>query len=333
MYSVCCWRIILQWFNFLNGIISLQGTSGNPESRGSTSSFSDSSESDPTFKSCPSNHCNSSSRRSFFSKPIHPLFFPTQATSEASTTPATGSLRFDAATLRRDSRRLTSASSSIDFSDISEQFESENLDRLCISSDSFKCGLCERFLSQRSPWSSRQIVSGDMPVAGVLSCCHVFHAECLEQTTPTAHKNDPPCPLCVRSDEEKFPELQVFPRLKNRFSSVTPSSEFGPSRPWGFVTKGDSVEGALHAPHQNTMLLLNRNRMRKNLFLKGNSGKEFPGKLMKSGSYSSQLLNGKSVDFGTVGCSNATANPSVKRWYYCLAVWIVSDALPSLVVS
>ncbi|KAF2299205.1 hypothetical protein GH714_030961 [Hevea brasiliensis] len=280
----------------------IAGTSGKPDSGGSTSSFSDSYESEPTLKSCLSSHYNFSGRRSFLSKPIHPLFFPTQAPKEASETPDTGLSEFDAATVQRDAHRWSSASSSIDSSDVSEPFESEILGRLCISSDGFKCGLCERFLSQRSPWSSRRIVrSGDMPVAGVLSCCHVFHAECLEQTTPKAHKNDPPCPLCVRLEEKNSTDLQVFPKLRNGFPISKPSSEYGPSRPWGCVPMGDFVEGALHEPHRNTMLLLNRSRMRKNLSLKGNSSKEFPGKLRKSDSYSSQPLNGKSVDFGTVG--------------------------------
>ncbi|XP_021691876.2 uncharacterized protein LOC110673144 isoform X2 [Hevea brasiliensis] len=118
------------------------------------------------------------------SKAIHSLFFPTQAAREASENPVTGLLEFDAAALHRDAHCQSSASSSVDFSDISKPFESEILGRLCISYDTFKCGLCERFLSQRSLWSSQQIVrSGDMPVTGVHSCCHVFHAECLGSDT------------------------------------------------------------------------------------------------------------------------------------------------------
>ncbi|KAG8661738.1 hypothetical protein MANES_01G034400v8 [Manihot esculenta] len=301
-------------FSFLNRIKSLQGPSGHPESGRSTPTFSDSSEDEPTFKSCLSSRCNFSGRHSFLSKPIHPLFFPVQAPKEASETQASRLSEFDAATVQRDAHHWSSASSSADSSDISEPLESEIVGRLCISSNVFKCGLCERFLSQRSPWSSRRIVrSGDMPVAGVLSCCHVFHAECLEQTTPKAHKNDPPCPLCVGLEDENSAVLQVFPGLRDRFPNSKTSSEYGPSGPWGCVTMGDFVGGTLHSPHRNTTLLLNRNRMRKNLSLKGNSSKEFPGKLRKNGSYSSQLLNGNAVDFGTVGCSKMTTNPSMKR--------------------
>ncbi|XP_072975730.1 uncharacterized protein [Typha angustifolia] len=62
-----------------------------------------------------------------------------------------------------------------------------------------KCGLCERLLWQKSPWSSNRIVrSSDMPIAGVLPCGHVFHADCLEETTPKIQIHEPPCPLCLR---------------------------------------------------------------------------------------------------------------------------------------
>ncbi|XP_017970851.1 PREDICTED: uncharacterized protein LOC18610377 isoform X3 [Theobroma cacao] len=220
----------------------------------------------------------------------------------------------DAATPQRDAHRWSSASSSNDFADVSEPFESEIFNRSFIPSDGFKCGLCERFLSQRSPWSSRRIVrSSDMPVAGVLSCRHVFHAECLEQTTPKTRKNDPPCPICVRLEEQNSPEKQVISRLRNGLPRLRPFSEDGPSRTWGCAQVGDCVEGALHAPPRSTMLLLNRSRMKKNLFVKGNSSKEFPGKLRKSGSSSLQLFGGKSIDQGAVGCSNTIAGPSVKR--------------------
>ncbi|XP_024542036.1 uncharacterized protein LOC112350309 [Selaginella moellendorffii] len=55
------------------------------------------------------------------------------------------------------------------------------------------CGLCARWLSQASPLSS-------LPVVGVLSCGHVFHAECLEHSVPQGQKQDPPCPHCVSSE-------------------------------------------------------------------------------------------------------------------------------------
>lgn len=291
---------------------TMEGTSTVQDSRGSTSSRSDSSDYEPMARSHLSSHRNFSSRRCFMSKPIHPLSFPSEApTREAADTTATGFSEFDTATPRREMHRLSSASGSIDFTDVAEPLESDSFGRSCNPPDSFKCGLCERFLSQRSPWSSRRIVkSGDMPVAGVLSCRHVFHAECLEQTTPKMRKNDPPCPLCVRSEDENSPEQRVFSKLRNGFPKLRTFSEDGPSRPWGCSQAGDCVEGALHAPPRNTMLLLNRNRVRKNFPSKGNPNKEFPGKLRKIGSYSSPLLIGRSVEQGAVGSSKTAPGTS-----------------------
>ncbi|KDP41218.1 hypothetical protein JCGZ_15625 [Jatropha curcas] len=290
----------------------MKGISGNLESGSPTSSFSDSSESEPTFKSCLSSRYNFSGRHSFLSKPIHPLFLPSQSPREASETPTIGVSEVDFATLQKDAHRWSSASSSMDCIDISDPLGSENLSQLCPLSDGYRCGLCERFLSQRSPWSSRRIVrSGDMPVAGVLSCHHVFHAECLEQTTSKAHKSDPPCPLCARLEEENSPKLRFCPRMRNSFPSLKPSSEHGSSRAWGCVPMGDCVEGALNTSQRNAMLLLNRSRMRKNLSVKGNTSKEFPGKL-RNGTYSSPMQNGKSIDLGTVSFSMTKAGPTMK---------------------
>lgn len=284
------------------------------DSRGSTSSCSDSSESEPRFKSCISSHRNLTSRLSFMSKPIYPLSFPTQVpVREAIDSASTPLSDYDSSTPQREPHRWSSASNSVDFADVLEPFESESYGRSCLSSSTFKCGLCERFLSQRSPWSPRQIVrSGDMPVVGVLSCHHVFHAECLEQTTAKTHKSDPPCPLCLRLQEDNSPDRQVLSRMRNGLPRRGPSFEDGQPRPWGCVQVGDCVEGALHVPPRNPMLLLNRNRVKKNLSLRGNSSKEFPGKLKKTASYSSQLFNGKSVDQGVVGCSKTTAGPGIR---------------------
>ncbi|TQD78235.1 hypothetical protein C1H46_036180 [Malus baccata] len=298
---------------------TMEGTSEIQEMGDSTSSCSDGSESEPTVKPYLSSHHTYPSRRSFMSKPIHPLSFPAQTPPrEASDLTVTEFLEYDSATPQRDGHRWSSASSSIDFADVSESFEAEISGQPCNNvnvSDGFRCGLCERFLSQRSPWSSRRIVrSGDMPVTGVLSCSHVFHAECLEQTTPKTRKSDPPCPLCARLEEENLQEQQGFSRLRAGFPRHRPISDDGSSRPWGCAQVGDCVEGALHAPPRNSMLMLNRSRIKKNLSLKGNLGKEFPGKLRKGGSHSLQHLSGKSVDQGMVGSSKSkmTAGPSFK---------------------
>ncbi|KAL6969616.1 hypothetical protein U1Q18_029326 [Sarracenia purpurea var. burkii] len=254
---------------------------------GSTSSRSDSSDFEPIAKAQLSCHRNFSSHRCFLSKPVHPLSLPSETpTREVSggTTMITGFSEFDAATLRREMHNLSS--DSIDFTDVTEPLESDSFSRSGNPSDVFKCGLCDRFLSQRSPWGSRRIVkSGNMPVAGVLSCRHVYHAECLEQTIPKTRKNNPPCPMCLKS-EENSPEQQVFSKLRNVFPKLRPFSEDGPSRPWDCTEAGDCIEGALNDPPRNSILSLNRNRGRKNLSAKGNSGKECRGKLRKIGSFS-----------------------------------------------
>ncbi|CAN0896555.1 hypothetical protein LINGRAHAP2_LOCUS18567 [Linum grandiflorum] len=159
-----------------------------------------------------------------------------------------------------------SSSSSTDFADVFETFEPENI---ACSSDGFRCGLCERFLSHRSPYSSRRIMmTGTMPPSAVLWCRHVYHSECLDQTTPNSHSSDPPCPLCSRS----------FPKL---------------SRP---VLEDTQSRSRVCVPQCNTMLVLNRTRLRKNLALKGNSIKGFPGNVARNGSSSSQVSKGCSWD-------------------------------------
>ncbi|KAI9111567.1 hypothetical protein K1719_017257 [Acacia pycnantha] len=283
----------------------------NPDSWGSTSSRSESSESELFAKSHLVAQQNFSCHQSFISKPIHPLSLPDiTSTREAFDPAVTGFSGVGTSTPLRDSQQCSSTSSSLDFADAAASFESET--RALPHNDGFRCSLCERFLSQRSPWSSRRIVrSRDMPTTGVLPCSHVFHAECLEQTTPNLRRNDPPCPLCSRAVESSPGQWGPL-SLKNGFPRIRPMYEDGPSRPWGCSQVGDCVEGALHAPPRNSMFLLNRNRLRKNLSLKGNSSKEFPGKVKKSGPYSSQLFSGSgsSADQEEVGCSNAKAGPS-----------------------
>ncbi|KAL5722868.1 hypothetical protein ACHQM5_006332 [Ranunculus cassubicifolius] len=222
---------------------SMEGTSVNPYNTGSISSRSDGSDYETVVKSSTRNFSN---RYSFKSKPIHPI-------SSLNHTPEAGS-----STPRRETFRWSSGSS-MDFTDVSEQLDSDSVSPYT-RSDGLKCGLCDRFLSQRSPWSSRRIVrSGDMPVTGILSCRHVFHADCLDQTTPKIQKHDPPCPVCARLD--------------NVSEQPTPSSSRLKIGAWSCGQVADCVDGALHASPRNSMMLLNRNRLKKHLSFKGNSGK------------------------------------------------------------
>lgn len=283
----------------IEGILAVQ------DSIGSTSSRSDNSDYESVVKS----HSSHRSRRYFMSKPIHPLSLPYETPArEIHDTRANGFPESDPTFSQRERHQFGNASGDIDFTDVSVPTESNTSNQLHSLSEGYNCGLCERYLSQRSPWGSRSIVrSGDMPVAGVLSCRHIFHAECLEQTTPKARRSDPPCPLCARENEENTAEQRSCSRLRNSNPRLRPFREDGPSKPWGCAQAGDCVESALQAPPRNTMLLLNRNRIKKNLSLKGNSGKEFPGKPRKSGTFSSQLFIGsvdqEAVDSETTGSS------------------------------
>ncbi|KAJ4753774.1 RING/U-box superfamily protein [Rhynchospora pubera] len=131
-----------------------------------------------------------------------------------------------------------------------------------------KCGLCERMLWQKSPWSSTRIVrNGDMPIAGVLPCRHVYHADCLEETTPKGQIHDPPCPLCTRpgnidgSGSVSFSEpLQVALRSIRRSHSGTTGNA------------GVGMSGSL-IPRERSF----RSRLKKQLSLRGKIGKDFFG--------------------------------------------------------
>ncbi|XP_071716665.1 uncharacterized protein [Rutidosis leptorrhynchoides] len=253
--------------------------------RDSISSRSDSSDYEAIVKS-QSAHRNFTSRRCFMSKPVHPLTFPPEQDRPVFT---------DFNEPHRDT-----ASCDLDSTDVSEPIEPDLLTRPPITQPPVhKCGICDRNLSQKSPWSSRRIVrTGDMPVTGVLSCRHVFHAECLDQTTPKVRKGDPPCPVCSKSEEETSLDHRVFSKLKNGFPRLKPFREDGPSRPWGCGQAGNCVEGAVTAPSRNAMLLLNRNRVKKSLSLKSNSSR-------KSGSHSSG-------DAGAVDSSKTDAGSNKK---------------------
>ncbi|KAM7252380.1 hypothetical protein ACFE04_024263 [Oxalis oulophora] len=241
----------------------------HPDSVGSTSSRSDSSESDPIIKSRSSSHRNFSNRRHFMSKPIHPLSFTSFSHGEPSHSTAVEFSDIDTATPPGDAHRWSSGSSSFDFLDVTEAFDSDIPGGSRILSDALRCGLCEKLLSQRSPWSSSRIVrSEDMPTTAVLPCRHVYHVECLEQTTPKIRRTDPPCPIC---EEGTSQEQRSFAKLRYSFPKLKPLSE-----PWGCTQVGDCVEGALHASPRNSMSLLNRNRLKKNLSFRAYSGKEFP---------------------------------------------------------
>lgn len=62
------------------------------------------------------------------------------------------------------------------------------------------CGICTKLLTERSlwGWSSQKIIAtNELAVVSVLTCGHVYHAECLDYMIPEINKYDPTCPVCT----------------------------------------------------------------------------------------------------------------------------------------
>ncbi|XP_010495817.1 PREDICTED: uncharacterized protein LOC104772960 isoform X1 [Camelina sativa] len=235
---------------------------------GSFSSCSDIGDSEPNR--------NFSSRRFFLSKPVHPILHPSDDVRDITS---------DSADACSWSSGTTSSIDSVDVAEPVLDWVNNSTKAQRVPSSTFKCALCNRYLSQKSPWGSRSLVRNrDMPVTGVLSCQHVFHAECLDQSTPKTQRNDPSCPICTKEEGELFKSHNILPRLK-------PLCEDGHSiRPWGCAQAGDCVESAVNVPPKNTMMMINRNRLRRNLSLRGNSSKDFPSRIKKSNSLAKENL-------------------------------------------
>ncbi|CAN6484531.1 unnamed protein product [Victoria cruziana] len=318
-------------------------SSAVPNSSSSTS-HSDASECEHMGKS-PTRFLprNLASHCSFMSKSVHPLCFPNQSSEIEAHVSSISSISKErmiaSSTLHSESKSsrtldepqpllgssdlsagfqhdglLRSSSSSIDFTDISDQFDLEYSG----FSESLRCGICERLLSQRSPWSSVRIVrSGDMPVAGVLSCSHIYHAECLEHNTPKMQKHDPPCPLCGKPDEEirAVSEQHVLGmRSKTGFPKLKSTSEDGAtsSRSWSCGQWGDCVEGTIQEPVHGNLSSLSKHHLKKQRTKRGTSSKDLPESVMvkKRGLFSSKLFNGRTLHpFAASGCSRSA--PSV----------------------
>ncbi|XP_047972671.1 uncharacterized protein LOC125215325 [Salvia hispanica] len=93
-------------------------------------------------------------------------------------------------------------------------FDSEyshfSVDKLATSSgsppaDLQTCGVCAKLLTMRSSWewASQKIVSSnELAVVSILTCGHVYHAECLEHMTPEINKYDPACPVCTYGEKQ-----------------------------------------------------------------------------------------------------------------------------------
>lgn len=192
------------------------------------------------------------------------------------------------------------------------------------TSEGSKCGLCERWLSQKSPWSShRMIKCGDFPASGVLSCGHVYHADCLEQTIPESQKHDPPCPSCdgvlnkplaCNTEQSVFVSgLRPMPASGSKipsFRAVTDDSSPGPSgyRNHVYSDHMPDISGRkwdLQMPACSKKSFLSKTLSRKHFF-KGKSIKELPAAELgpkNAGSSVHVYHDFRSTDNFPAGCS------------------------------
>lgn len=68
------------------------------------------------------------------------------------------------------------------------------------------CGICANLLTETSSWGTQKffIACNELAVVSVLTCGHVFHADCLENMTSETNKYDPPCPVCTFGEKHAF---------------------------------------------------------------------------------------------------------------------------------
>ncbi|KAG6486146.1 uncharacterized protein LOC122008586 [Zingiber officinale] len=193
---------------------------------------------------------------------------------------------------RREGLRW-SYSSSYDFRfdgdsvDITEAIDIEN--QRCPSNTTRyqRCEICKRLLRQKSPWSSNRIVrSTDMPVTGILPCHHVFHADCLEETTPKSQINEPPCPVCPKSlrqeKQTSFSEHAhvAFKSASSKGQGATVTSGSDTSRSLNPHQMEDDMRrnSSLAEPHHSSSST--KKHIKKRLSFKGKIGKDLLGAKM-----------------------------------------------------
>ncbi|GLT42822.1 hypothetical protein SLA2020_168040 [Shorea laevis] len=85
------------------------------------------------------------------------------------------------------------------------------------------CGVCSKLLSEKSFWSSQKIImSNELNVVAVLTCGHVYHAECLENMTSEIDKYDPACPVCTLGEKkthklsDKALKAEMYLKARNK---------------------------------------------------------------------------------------------------------------------
>lgn len=196
---------------------------------------------------------------------------------------------------RREGFRWSNASSydfrfDGDAADITDTIDIENQRCPSNSTRYQKCELCKRLLYQKSPWSSNRIVrSTDMPVAGILPCHHVFHADCLEEITPKSQIHEPPCPVCSKAvGKEQSTSISEPLRvaLRSACSSQDAKSLTGAATSSNPISCqiGDDLRRnkSLAMPQRKGSLM--KNHIKKRFSFKGKIGKDFLGaKMFRTG--------------------------------------------------
>ncbi|XP_022134599.1 uncharacterized protein LOC111006826 [Momordica charantia] len=80
-----------------------------------------------------------------------------------------------------------------------ERIRYSSLGKDAISSHGVRmlCGICQKLMRRKLCFLGNTLSSSELPVAAVLVCGHVYHADCLEIRSKVEDRSDPPCPLCT----------------------------------------------------------------------------------------------------------------------------------------
>ncbi|KAF2288243.1 hypothetical protein GH714_005245 [Hevea brasiliensis] len=170
-------RFQTSWFPSTERPFPVRANAASP-SFGSPSSQSESSHWESTSKRpFAFSNCNFPSRHSYMSKTVYPLVFRNPVSecetfSDADISSIGRLIPDPSASSRREGFRWSSASSydlglDGDRFDVAEDTDIENLRSPNSAVPDQKCGICKKFLWQKSPWSSHRIMrGGDMPITG-----------------------------------------------------------------------------------------------------------------------------------------------------------------------
>lgn len=117
-------------------------------------------------------------------------------------------------------------------------FDSEGFSFLCgrtsssPSLDLRACGVCAKLLTDKSFWGGQKTTPNGISVVSVLTCEHVFHAECLENMTLEINKYDPACPVCTLGEKhvskmcEKGLKAEMNSKARKRCRNQVVDSDF-----------------------------------------------------------------------------------------------------------